>query len=404
MARQVRSKLENRTARLKLAPRRKPYFVLLSPGISLGYRRNIGAGTWSVKSSDGHGGAWLKAFGTVDDHEDSNGSSVLDFWQASAKARELARGDVGNGDRPATVSEALTAYEGDLIARGAEVGNVTRVRYSLPSTLGARPVGLLTAAELRNWRNKLVKDGMAPASADRTARALSAALTLASPANTTAWKTGLKRLPDSEEARQNVVLADDAVRAIIAAAHEIDPAYGLLTELAAITGSRRSQLLRCRVFDLEDSNGSPRIQMPSSRKGRSRKVVRRPLPISVELARALRSAAAGRPADAPLLLQGNGSPWTTQRDRAFCKVTAAAGLDTALTPYCLRHSSIVRALMSGTPLQLTASSHDTSAQIISRHYARYIVDTSEVVLRRAMLDLTGDDVSAPNVVSMAKRG
>jgi len=79
MARQIRApKLENRTSRLKLAARRKPYFVLLSPGISLGYRRNVGAGSWSVKSSDGHGSAWLKAFGLADDFENSNGAAVLE--------------------------------------------------------------------------------------------------------------------------------------------------------------------------------------------------------------------------------------------------------------------------------------------------------------------------------------
>jgi hypothetical protein len=327
MARQVRApKLETRTARLKLPVRRKPYFALLSPGISLGYRRNVGAGSWSVKASDGHGSAWLKSFGLSDDHEDSNGGTVLDFWQASTKAREIARGGEGPTDRPATVSEALTSYADDLEARGGGAGNVSRVRHSLPSTLAAKVVTLLTAAELRNWRNKLVKGGMAASSADRTARALSAALTLASPiTNAGAWKTGLQRLPDSEEARQNMILPDEVVRSIVAAAYEIDHAYGLLTELAAVTGARRSQLLRIRIYDLEDAGAAPRVQIPSSRKGRNRKVVRKPLPISVGLAKALRAAVAGRPADAPLLLRTDGSTWPTTRDDVFPKVIAMAG-------------------------------------------------------------------------------
>jgi integrase len=403
MARQIRApKLENRTSRLRLAPRRKPYFALLSPGISLGYRRNSGAGSWSVKASDGHGGAWLKAFGLADDHEDSNGASVLDFWAASTKARELARGDEGNGDRPATVDEALTAYEADLEARGGAAGNVSRVRFNLPNTLAAKVVTLLTAAELRNWRNKLVKAGMAASSADRTARALSAALTLASPVvNAAAWKTGLERLPDSEEARQNMILPDEAVRAICTAAHTVDSAYGLHAELAAVTGARRSQMLRCRVYDLEDAGPAPRVQMPSSRKGRNRKVIRRALPIPVELAKALRAAAAGRPDDAPLLLRGDGSIWPPTRDDVFPQVIAAAGLDAALSPYSLRHSSICRALLAGVPLQLVASSHDTSAAIIAKHYARYITDNSDTVLRRAMLDLSAISL-APNVVTIAR--
>jgi hypothetical protein len=39
-------------------------------------------------------------------------------------------------------------------------------------------------------------------------------------------------------------------------------------------------------------------------------------------------------------------------------------------PYSLRHSSIVRALLAGTPLQLVSSAHDTSLAIIQKHYAR----------------------------------
>jgi hypothetical protein len=43
MARSVYSeKLKNRTNRLKLAPKRKPYKTLISPGVFLAYRRNAG--------------------------------------------------------------------------------------------------------------------------------------------------------------------------------------------------------------------------------------------------------------------------------------------------------------------------------------------------------------------------
>ena len=39
MARKIReAKLETRTARLKLEPRRKPYFTTIASGVSLGYR------------------------------------------------------------------------------------------------------------------------------------------------------------------------------------------------------------------------------------------------------------------------------------------------------------------------------------------------------------------------------
>src|SRR5262249_11429570 len=46
-------KLETATARRRLDVRKKPYWTQLSPGIALGYRRNEGAGTWSVRVADG---------------------------------------------------------------------------------------------------------------------------------------------------------------------------------------------------------------------------------------------------------------------------------------------------------------------------------------------------------------
>src|SRR5258705_4716057 len=115
MARKTRnSKLETRTARLKLPAQRKPHFATVAPGVSLGYRRSAGAGTWSVRAADGAGGNYLKRLAVADDFEDANGETVLDFWAAQDKARKLARGGTGNGDRPATVTEAVDSYEADL--------------------------------------------------------------------------------------------------------------------------------------------------------------------------------------------------------------------------------------------------------------------------------------------------
>jgi hypothetical protein len=146
VARNVRSaQLETRTARLKLKLRKKPYMVRVAPGVRLGYRRNAVTGTWSVIAADGKSGNWIKKFGVADDHEEANGEEVLTFWQAQERARKLARGgknadhddDVG---RPITVREALDAYQADLIARGGDVHNVTRVREHLSNTLNAKTV------------------------------------------------------------------------------------------------------------------------------------------------------------------------------------------------------------------------------------------------------------------------
>jgi hypothetical protein len=66
---------------------RKPVFTKIGTGLSLGYRRNVTAGTWVVRVADGLGGNWTKAIGGADDYTDANGADTLDYWQACDRAR-----------------------------------------------------------------------------------------------------------------------------------------------------------------------------------------------------------------------------------------------------------------------------------------------------------------------------
>ena len=397
MPRRIRSpQLETRTARLKLPVRRKPYYTpTLAPGIKLGYRRNQGPGTWSVRAVGG-GADWVKRLGLADDHEAANGADVLDYAQAQDRARALARGTEG-GNRPATVSEALDHYAADLRARGGDLRNAARVRRHLPPTLAAKTVGLLGARELRQWRDGLVAKGLEPATADRTARILKAVLNLAARddprvTNSVVWCTALTRLPDSEHAR-NVVLPDDTVRDLVAAAHAFDQDFGLFVELAAVTGARTSQLLRIEVRDLQDHGDGPRVLVPCSRKGRRRQIERRPSPLSPALAIALRQAAVGRPADAPLLAS------FTAPGRLFARLVARLELDPGVTLYALRHSSITRMLLASVPVRVVASTHDTSVAQIEKTYSRYITDHSDALVRGALLQVEKPPV-AGNVIPL----
>jgi hypothetical protein len=55
----------------------------------------------------------------------------------------------------ATVADALSRYGDDLATRGGDKANVSRIRRHLPAALGKRPIALLTADELRRWRDGL---------------------------------------------------------------------------------------------------------------------------------------------------------------------------------------------------------------------------------------------------------
>jgi integrase len=417
MARKVSfSALESRSARLRLKIRRRPYSgPSLARGIALMYRRNRTNGAWVVKSSDGHGAYWTKAFALADDFEDSDGKAVLTFYEAQDAAKKLARGENGSADNaPIIVDSALKDYKRDLEARNANPYNAESPRIHLTSVLLAKPVQLLNAHELKKWRDGLLTK-VTPATVNRVCRCLFAALELARHhderiQNRRAWEVGLAGLPDAQEAR-NVIISDDKVRELIAAAYHLDYQFGLLTDTLAITGARPSQAVRLRVQDLHNHPLRPKLMMPKSAKGGGRnrsvkKAERYSVPITTQLAARLKAAAKGREDDAPLLLQSDGRPWDRNPGqnyhRQVDKVVAAIGLNPEeVTMYCLRHSSIVRMLLRNVPIRLVASLHNTSVAMIEKHYSRYITEHSIDDIMRAGL-LSEPAPAGDNVVALVR--
>jgi integrase len=418
MARKVSfSALESRSARLRLKIRRRPYSgPSLARGIVLMYRRNRTNGTWVLKASDGHGAYWTKGFALADDFEDADGKNVLTFYEAQDHAKKLARGEDGSaGTAPVTVDGALNEYRRDLEARNANPYNAESPRVHLTKVLLAKPMPLLTAHELKKWRDSLL-DKVAPATVNRVCRCLYAALELARQhderiQNRQAWEIGLAGLPDAQEVR-NVIIPDDKVREFVSTAYALDDKLGLLSDVLAITGARPSQAVRLRVEDLHDHPVRPKLMMPKSAKGggrnRSQKRHERfSVPITIQLAARLKEAARGRADDAPLLLQGDGSPWSNNPGQSYHrqidKIVTAIGLDPAeVTMYALRHSSIVRMLLQNVPIRLAASLHNTSVAMIERTYSKFITEYSDDISRRALLQ--HEPPSGENVVALASHG
>ena len=408
------AKLETPTARRRLAVRKKPYWTMISPGILLGDRRNQGSGTWSVRVADS-GAEWIKRIAVADDLEPASPPAVLNYWQAIDQARALARrqpGEAIDESRPLTVAEALDRYEADLKARGGSPYNAKHPRIHLPGVILNKPFALLGATELRKWRDSLLDKGLAPGTVNRTKTGLRAALELAAAhdpriANQRAWKVGLAALPDAHVAR-NVILTDDEVRRIVAAAYERDRALGLMVEVAAVTGARLSQLARLEVSDLQADGPELRLLMPLSAKGRTRnkRHERRAVPITPALAAVLKQKTVGRPSEAALLLRSNGERWGHGRSRHhrndFRAVAEAAGLDPdVVTLSALRHSSIVRQLVANTPIRVVAAMHDTSVKMIERTYSRHIAEHTDALARRALLDTS--QAATANVVALPGR-
>jgi integrase len=408
MARRIRSAhLETRTARLKLPVSKKPLWIRIGHGLGIGYRRNQGPGTWSGRQSDGKGGYETFGVATADDFDTANGASVMDFWQAQDRIRTvgLSVRDGDSGAKLITVREAIDAYALDLERRSGDIGNASRVRLHLPESLAGKTVALLVVRDFKPWRDALGRASLSPDTINRVNACLKAALNTAADhderiSNRRVWETALANIPDTGQSR-NAFLSEDDVRAVVASAYKVSSEFGLLTEVAACTGARVSQIARLEVHDIQIDRA--RLMMPSARKGRGRKRVdRHPVPIPPSLAARLDAIGQGRPAQSPLLRKPSGEPWRkSDHTRLFARAAKDATLDERATFYSLRHTSIARALLAGVPIRVVAANHDTSVAMIEKTYSRYIGEHSDAIARRGMLDLS--EPPSGNVVPLDQR-
>jgi len=103
---------------------------------------------------------------------------------------------------------------------------------------------------------------------------------------------------------------------VVAASYALDHQLGLLAHVLGEIGARPSQAVRLKVRDLV-TMAAPRLMMLKSGKGGThpgqRKIERNSVSILAELAALLKTAAKGRPSNAPLLLRKHGKPWNESK-------------------------------------------------------------------------------------------
>ena len=394
--------IETKTQRLRLAIRGKPYWMKLQGGISLGYRRLAeAAGTWSVRIADGKGGGPTKRIAAADDYDPADGKATMSYTQARDAALRFQRGEGEAKAIALTVQDAVKAYQDEAETRRGDPSNASRLLHNLPPAMLKRPVATLTSDELKAWRKALAKR-LQPSTVNRVMTVLKAVLNQADEPSAkldpTVWKKGLKALPDAQRPN-NVVLPEETVIALVHAARARCPAFGLLVEVLAQTGMRYSQIANCEVRDLRPN----RLMVPSSFKGKdSKERVLIPVPLSEDLIARLRLVAADRPATARLLQKPGSDRWGAGEQRyPFGQIAEAIGEDPKrVKSLALRHTHITRQLMHSHPVQLVAKLHDTSAQMIEKHYAAEIASQADDLVLGSMLQI---DRPQDNVVPLRSR-
>lgn len=420
--------LTTRNARAKLAPREKPYYRAIDPDTQLGYRRGVRGGRWLVRWY--RNGAYAQeTLATADDALDADGGGILNYDQAVRKARSLVAERDAHAkaakDGPAlTVLDALTSYIAGRDAREdahrGQSGPKRDARSRLTRHVQSKPIAAkllytLSEADLREWLRG-AENELSPGTVRRLVNDLKAALNAMYAAHRNRLpaelplviRHGLKIEESPPTNARQQILPDADIRRLIAAAWDVDLNDEWDGDLApvvvvlAATGGRFSQLSRMRVADVQPD--AERLMVPHSRKGKGpKKVAQIAIRVGTDVIAVLQPLISGRRGTDYLFYRwrkkqtatsvwerDKRGPWHSSSEilRPWQLIVARAGFPPDTLPYCLRHSSIVRGLRAGLPVRLVAALHDTSAQMIERHYSAHIVDAMDELAARAVVPLT----------------
>jgi integrase len=379
MARRVRDKgLESRSARTKLKASGKPYYKAIGEGLHLGYRKNATVGKWVARIYVGDQKYEVKTIATADDYEDADGQRVLTFWQAQDRARELAGKKVYTG--PFRVRDAVEAYLNYLGDRTtAYDGRIRFEKHVLPA-LGDKPLGELTADNIRHWHRELARSlPLIPRSGSQTRevdfsdpeqarkRKVSAnrVLTILKAALNRAFKDGKidsdlawRRVDPFEnvDRSRNRYLTIAECQRLLNAAEEN---FRDVLRSALETGARYGELCRLECGDYNPDSGT--IHIRKSKSGKERHII-----LTDDGREFFAQLASGRPTTAPML----GRKWkASYQIRRMRRVCTAARIDPAVGIHQLRHTYCSLSIMAGMPLMVLAKNlGHVDTRMVERHY------------------------------------
>lgn len=413
------------------------YWRGLDPEVHLGYRKNKRAGSWLVRWRAGKGYR-QSPLGVADDILKEGALSFAKAESAARKHVEQVRLDekaAANGP-PITVQLAIEEYIAIRDTRmAARAGKLVRsdashrlTRHVLganafgrreatnPASLAEIHLHKLSETDLRNWRQALPSN-LKSTTVRRLTNDLKAALNSCAefnrerlpPTLPTTIKLGLRldtsEAGEHEVAREGQILSDNQVSELISAAREVDDARNLggdlfrLVLVLAATGARFSQIARLSVADFQIDKS--RLLVPRSLKGKGNRSGSIAVPIGQDVVEELVLVAKDRAAGEPLLERwhfkragrlkwekSHRGAWGFAYDLTphWASIRERAEMPNVI-PYALRHSSIVRGIRANLPIRLVAALHDTSVEMIERHYSRWIVDGLDDLAASAVVKL-----------------
>src|ERR1700730_11430340 len=133
----------------------------IDTGLHLGYRKGLNGGRWVCRRYLGAGNYEVATVAIADDHSPADGASILDFFQAQRKAREVAALAKAPAKTAFTVAAAMDAYFERLEHEGSRsLADARRgARFHILPALGDILVADLTRDTISKWLTGMAGKG-----------------------------------------------------------------------------------------------------------------------------------------------------------------------------------------------------------------------------------------------------
>lgn len=392
--------LSTREARRDLLARPEPYFMVLEPGLLLGYRKTREGGKWLVSRllkmppDAKHANPWHTRrehpIGLADDFRDADGAEVMTFAQAQRQAlAEANEAALKASGKLYTVGDAVSDYlEYQRAYRKSSPQTASKLQAYVVSYLGSRIVSELKPADFEAWLRWALKrsrkrkvegpdagaEGKVVSSQEEAERlrrrkatlnrvitALKAALNYAYNTHRVPSKSAwarLRKYPAVDSARLRWLTLDEAMRLQNACAPDLRG----LVRAALLSGCRLGELLALRGSDFDLR--SETLLIADSKSGKPRRV-----PLTPEGVALFEELTAGL-GDEPVFSREDGSPWYRLAiARAMQAASAAAKIKPPATFHALRHTYASHLIQRGVPLLYVAETlGHRDSRMVQRHY------------------------------------
>lgn len=404
-------RLDSPKARLALKKRPAPYWLAVTPGLALGYRRGIRGGHWLIRMQDKEMRPCRRqeALGVADDLAETggvvaDGIKILDYEQARTRALARFQGvPADHWTNPVKlksilkVSDAVNNYLGWLEHRGKSWKATKQMAtcHILGNQIGEVPMVDLTKGQIASWHLKIaesqkmtnsgsLKSGGQQIPLGETEKLKNARKARRSTANRvlTILKAALThqqglqkkpitidepwrrvyKFPEAGVKRDRELSIEEQRKLIIACG----PGLKELVQGALLTGARYSELANLRVSKVLLKTHS--LSLPETKGGGPASI-----PLSKDACAFLEIQIKGRKPNDRVFLKADGTPWgQNHHAKPFREAVVAAGIEPVIF-HELRHAFAISLLKAGMdPVLVSRALGHKSTRMIEEHYGHLL--------------------------------